>query len=361
MTIFHVTSAHTRYDSRIFSKECVSLVKAGYNVNLIVCDGLGDEIKSGVSIIDAGNFREKARLKRFRESPKAIKKILLQNNPDVIHFHDPELLFIGLFFSRRKVKVIYDSHENVPKQILSKPYIPVFFRKIISLMMSVCENYVVKRLTGVVTVTEELYARFLKINSCVYLVRNFPELSYFPDIDFTKKDNSFVYAGGITQIRGFSQMSEAALKSKVKITMYGPKDSDCVFDNVNSYIEYKGNIRQSELFSVLSHASVGMILFHKVPNHMVCSPNKLFEYMASGMAVIASDIPMWKDIVEKYKCGLCVDPSNAGAIAETMAWCVEHPEEVMVMGKNGMEAVRTVFNWESESKKLINLYSVLSQ
>ena len=69
----------------------------------------------------------------------------------------------------------------------------------------------------------------------------------------------------------------------------------------------------------------------------------------------------FNDIVEKYKCGLCVDPSNAGAIAETMAWCVEHPEEVMVMGKNGMEAVRTVFNWESESKKLINLYSVLSQ
>lgn len=156
-------------------------------------------------------------------------------------------------------------------------------------------------------------------------------------------------------------MSEAALKSKVKITMYGPKDSNCVFDNTNSYIEYKGNVKQSELFSILSHASVGMILFHKVPNHMVCSPNKLFEYMASGMAVIASDIPMWKDIIEKYKCGLCVDPSNVEAIAETLVWCVEHPEEVMVMGKNGMEAVRTVFNWESESKKLINLYSVLSQ
>lgn len=361
MIIFHVTSAHTRYDSRIFSKECVSLVKAGYNVNLIVCDGLGNELKSGVSIIDAGNFREKARLKRFRETPKAIKNILLQNNPDVIHFHDPELLFMGLFFCKRKVKVIYDSHENVPKQILSKPYIPAFFRKIISSMMSVCENYVVKRLTGVVTVTEELHARFLKINSCVYLVRNFPELSYFTDIDFTKKNNSFVYAGGITQIRGFSQMSEAALKSKVKIIMYGPKDSDCVFDNTNSYIEYKGNVKQSELFSILSHASVGLVVLAKVPNYLDSYPIKMFEYMASGMAVIASDIPMWKDIVEKYKCGLCVDPSNAGAIAETMAWCVEHPEEVMVMGKNGMEAVYSVFNWESESKTLLHLYSALSQ
>lgn len=360
MIIFHVTSVHTRYDSRIFSKECVSLVKAGYNVNLIVCDGLGNEIKSGVSIIDAGNFREKARLKRFRESPKAIKNILLQNNPDVIHFHDPELLFMGLFFCKRKVKVIYDSHENVPKQILSKPYIPIFFRKIISSTMTICENYVVKRLTGVVTVTEELQARFLKVNPCAYLVRNFPELSYFPDIDFTKKDNSFVYAGGITQIRGFSQMSEAALKSKVKITMYGPKDSDCVFDNVNSYIEYKGNIRQSDLFSVLSHASVGLVVLAKVPNYLDSYPIKMFEYMASGMAVIASDIPMWKDIIEKYKCGLCVDPSNVKAIAETLVWCVEHPEEVIMMGKNGMVAVRTVFNWESESKKLINLYSLLS-
>ena len=70
-------------------------------------------------------------------------------------------------------------------------------------------------------------------------------MSYFPDIDFTKKDNSFVYAGGITQIRGFSQMSEAALKSKVKITMYGPKDSDYEFDNVNSYIVYMGKSRKT--------------------------------------------------------------------------------------------------------------------
>ena len=78
MHIYHITSVHTRYDTRIFKKECISLVQAGYDVSLIVCDGLCDEICEGVKIYDAGNYNKAPRLKRARIAPKAIYKKIME-------------------------------------------------------------------------------------------------------------------------------------------------------------------------------------------------------------------------------------------------------------------------------------------
>ena len=160
MKIYHITSVHTRFDTRIFKKECISLVQAGYDVSLIVCDGLGDEICEGVKILDAGNYNKASRLKRARIAPKAIyRKLQKFGNIDAVHFHDPELLFLGKNLAKKGKKVIYDSHENVPKQIMSKPYIPVWARKCISSYLNKLELSAAKRFYAVVSVTDEIQER----------------------------------------------------------------------------------------------------------------------------------------------------------------------------------------------------------
>ena len=141
MKIYHISTVHQRYDGRI-KKECVSLIQAGYDISLVVADGKGDELFSGIKIIDAG-FPGKGRVRRFLYGPKLVRKIIQRDNPDVLHFHDPELLFLAGKLAKKQF-VIYDAHEDLPKQIMSKSYIHPLFRRIIA----VVAGYIEKRTDG---------------------------------------------------------------------------------------------------------------------------------------------------------------------------------------------------------------------
>lgn len=109
-------------------------------------------------------------------------------------------------------------------------------------------------------------------------------------------------------------------------------------------------------------ATVGFILFYKVPNHMVSSPNKLFEYMAAGMAVIASDIPMWKEIIEKYECGICVDPQNVEQICDAILFMKNNPDKVREMGKMEERLFLNILVGKMKAKFFLNvIYLVFLQ
>lgn len=356
--IYHITSVHQRYDTRIFKKECTSLAEKGHNVNLIVCDGLGNEIKNNVNIIDTGVSNKIGRIKRFLFLPKQIYKVLQSKKDiDFIHFHDPELIFIAKKFVKKGIKVIYDSHENLPKQVLSKPYIPTFARKIISSVVNFIELKAAKKFYAVVTVTDEIKNRFLKVNKNVYLLRNFSIVKSFGNVNFLEKKMKFVYSGGITKIRGALEMAHSSNITSTEILFFGPIE-DSIKDILKDFnnIKLMGSIDQDDLFQELKNSTVGLILFHKVPNHMVSSPNKMFEYMAAGMAIIASDIPMWKEVIDTYKCGICVDPYNIDEISKAIMYMKNHPDEVFQMGKNGREAVINHFSWENEQNTLFLVY-----
>jgi glycosyltransferase involved in cell wall biosynthesis len=88
-------------------------------------------------------------------------------------------------------------------------------------------------------------------------------------------------------------------------------------------------------------------------------PTKLFEYMATGLPVIASNFPHWKEILEDNHCGLVVDPLNPKEIARAIEYLLDHPEEASRMGENGRQAVKDKYNWEEEGKKLLDLYERL--
>jgi glycosyltransferase involved in cell wall biosynthesis len=81
--------------------------------------------------------------------------------------------------------------------------------------------------------------------------------------------------------------------------------------------------------------------------------------MAAGLPVIASNFPLWKEIVEGNGCGICVDPLNPKEIAEAIKYLMKHPGSTEQMGKNGRRAVIEKYTWEKEGKKLLDLYAQL--
>jgi glycosyltransferase involved in cell wall biosynthesis len=78
--------------------------------------------------------------------------------------------------------------------------------------------------------------------------------------------------------------------------------------------------------------------------------------MSAGIPVVASDFPLWRQTVEDSGCGLLVDPLDPGAIARAIEWILEHPEESQEMGRRGVQAVHSRYNWDNEARSLLGLY-----
>ena len=117
-----------------------------------------------------------------------------------------------------------------------------------------------------------------------------------------------------------------------------------------------GYLNRQDISNLLSNTRAGLLLFLPDPNHTSAQPNKLFEYMSAGIPVIASNFPLWSRIIDRYNCGIAVDPANPQKIAQGIKYIMTHPEEAEKMGKNGRSAVIEKFNWRAEEKSLLTLY-----
>jgi glycosyltransferase involved in cell wall biosynthesis len=83
--------------------------------------------------------------------------------------------------------------------------------------------------------------------------------------------------------------------------------------------------------------------------------NKLFEYMLFGLPVICTDFTLWKEIMDKYKCGLYVNPNNSEEIANAIHYLIEHKNEAYRMGQNGRKAIFEEFNWKSQERTYLGI------
>jgi glycosyltransferase involved in cell wall biosynthesis len=366
MKIAHLTSAHPRHDVRIFARQCRSLAAAGHQVTLVVADGNGEEMRDGVAITDAGRSRS-----RFARMTGATYRVFTKAKAleaDVYQLHDPELLPVGLALKKAGNRVIFDAHEDVPLQILAKDYLPAFMRPAVSASFAVFERLACRRLDAVIAATPAIREKFARIGIRTQTVANFPlEDEFAAVMSGNTKAAEVCYVGAISRIRGIRQVVEAIglCRADVRLNLVGAlgdglkAELACLpgWQKVNAY----GFLPRREVARVLARSAAGLVTFLPSPNHTAAQPNKMFEYMAAGIAVIASDFPLWREIVEGTQSGICVDPSDPVAIAAAIDRVAGNPEEMRRMGANGYRAVMTCYNWRSEERKLLGLYSALGQ
>lgn len=357
--VCQMTSAHKSDDIRIFYKECVSLSENGYKVFLVAPDE--SYIRSGVEIIGIKQ-ENKGRLWRMLFMSKAIYKQASKIRADIYHIHDPELLPYALKLKKKGKKVIYDSHEDVPRQILAKTWIPKVLRKYVSKIFENYEKHVARQLDYVITATDHIADIFKKSGSLARAVKNYPMLT---DIEcknenYFERENIICYAGGVTEQRGITQMVKAVDNLDVKLQIAGAID-----DNYQKQLsvlpgrsktDFLGFLNREQISDLYNRSKAGMVVLKNTPNHREALPIKMFEYMAAGIPVIASKFPVWEKIIDEVGCGICVDPDSVQEIVVAIKRLIENPDLAMNMGKNGRKAICEKYSWEMEVKKLLLVY-----
>lgn len=364
MRVCHFSSVHPADDIRIFHKECRSLAEAGHEVYFVVpteADGVRDGVRIHAVAPAGGGRLLRMLLTTFRVF-RAVRALRAR----VYHFHDPELLPWALLLRLSGAAVIYDAHEDVPRDILSKAWIPGWLRRPLAWGFEFVEDFVARRLDAVVTATPHIRDRFLAAGCCALDINNYPipgELLLAESADdFSRGARPDVcYAGLIIPIRGSREMVNAAGRTGITLQLAGrlaPAERTQLAALPGwEYVQELGMQDRAGVSRTYGRSFAGLVLFHDEPNHTHAQPNKLFEYMSAGMPLIASNFPLWREVVEGSGAGICVDPLDVEAIAAAMRRLDGDRELAQRMGECGRRAVNETYNWEAERRKLLALYA----
>jgi glycosyltransferase involved in cell wall biosynthesis len=362
----HLSSVHPLDDVRIQPKECKALVDAGFEVSLVIPTS-SDQVLDGVKIRSVPVPR--SRRERLGATIWKVYRAALAERADVYHFHDPELIPIGVLLKLRGAKVIYDVHEDVPRQILDKQWLPARTRRAISLMTALLERFVARMLDGIVTATPSIGKRFPPKKTVA--VQNFPRLSEFGPTEgalaYSERASTVLYVGRVSDVSGTRELIQGmnrVSRRDARLTIAGicrPASLEAELRASPGWtrVDFLGWKERQAVALLMGRSRVGVVTYLPLPNHLEAQPTKLFEYMAAGLPVIASDFAWWRELLAPVGCSLFVDPQDPDAIANAIDWVLSNPTEAEAMGRRGQAAVRERLNWEAQARLLAAFYERL--
>lgn len=363
--VCHLTSAHPWDDIRIFRKECVSLAKNRFETTLVAFDA-PNELVNDVHIVSAG-IKPQSRKDRILNGSKRILVKAIEVNADIYHLHDPELLRISNQLIKIGKKVIYDAHEDLPLQVMSKHWIPLPFRKLASNLTSIYLKKHLKRLTGLVAATPIILDKLSKYNLNTINVCNYPLLEELTFVEENPiKQNIVCYIGGLFESRGLFQMLDSVENIDVELNLAGAFSPASLIETAKQHkawqkVNFMGYLNRKDVYKLMSNSIAGLVILLPLQSYKDSLPIKLFEYMSAGLPVICSNFPLWESIVIDAKCGICVNPLNKNEVSEAILKIKNSELLAHEMGENGRDAIINKYNWTIEEQKLIVFYKKLSK
>lgn len=380
MKICILTTVHQPFDTRVFQKEAVTLAQE-HEVTLIAPH---DEIiriqQDNVTIRTVQKTTNKLL------HPITLIRTLIQGfkcECDVLHCHEPGSLLVCIILKLLQgKKVVYDVHEYYPSLIAIDSFFPTCLSPVIDSVMNFSELTLARFADAIIVVREDLKERFQPLtNKNVEVIFVYPDLKIFKypknyrDNNLSLNNNkTIVYEGFVDiQERGLDKCLYAIKQLipihpdiELKIVGRVPEHDlkwaeEYVRDNqsASNFVVIPW-VNYDEVPKILAQSTIGIILFQPTHyNSLMGIPNKLFDYMAAGIPVIASNLPNISTIVKDANCGILVNPDDEKEIAHAIDYLLKNPEEAKRFGLNGRDAVEIKYNWMNMEHKLMGIYDDL--
>lgn len=378
MKICFLSSMHPANDKRVHDKEARSLVQAGFEV-VHICPRCSATSHDSYRTVDGVGVRQYASGNGLRSRVRQLGRLYSMakaEDADAYHCNEVDSWFVGVLLKILCRKVcVFDVHEHYPSTftegrfpILLRPLVAGFVRLTFRILLPFTDRVVLAKRT----VSDDFHCRADK----KVLVQNFTpvsSLAYAGRRALRKPEDplKIVHLGLFSKVRGWPQVLEAlAMIDRRASLMVIGTINDGTRAEFDACVQELGLREQVELldwmpfdqaFGHLAQADIGLIAFQPhIQNHVFAMPHKLFDYMAAGLAVLLPKQAVEvAPIVEGSRCGLLIDPSDPGEIAEAINKLLNAPQELNEMGMRGQEAVRKTYNWEAEATKLIEMYRQL--
>ncbi|WP_260484845.1 glycosyltransferase [Listeria booriae] len=283
---------------------------------------------------------------------------------DIYHANDLNTLLQAVICAKwlGRSKLIYDSHEVQTSRTGYNSPIYGIMERFLLRFVDVCIHENHTRAAYV----EERYGFYPEV------VHNYPfkqekttkwKVDLHHQLGIPNEEPILLYQGGIQSGRGLDRLIEAAPKIKVgTIVLIGdgrikPELEKMVAERgLENRVKFIGKVALDDLPSYTREAYLGFQLLNNTCfNHYSASSNKLFEYIMSGVPVIACDFPEISRVVKEYEVGLTVNSHDPEAIAEAVNELVNNPEKRKKGHQNCFQA-REVFNWEQEKLIFLSIY-----
>jgi glycosyltransferase involved in cell wall biosynthesis len=363
----HLAPGHVPFDTRVFHKEARTLRAAGYDV-AVVAPHDRSEVVDGVEIVGLPCLR--GRTDRFLRGPFRLFRTARRAGGDVYHVHDIEAVPVGVALALTGKTVIVDSHEDYPRLVLDRPWIPARLRRPMSRAVVSGERVAARAVDAVISAEDAGAERFPPAKTVV--VRNAPLESEFsaagPPI--TARGNVVVYVGDITRQRGAVEMVDAVgavdAATAPRLVLIGRMGEPALEAELQARpgwarVEYRGVQDRIGVVDALHSAKVGLVLWHPTRKHREGAvPVKLLEYLAAGLPVVASDFPVMRGLLESCAGGVLVDPLDVVASTDAIERLLGMaPDALQAMSDRVRAHVLEHHTWRAEGEALLDVYARL--
>lgn len=372
--VCHFSSVHSIHDTRVFSRECVSLAKY-FDVTLIAIGNFSGQ-KQGVRII--GIPLAKTKLERFFGTTFKVFVSAIKTEADIFHIHDAEMLPFALVLGLLGKNVVYDIHENTKQDILLKTWLKQDLKAKAARMYDALLKFSSRFVHYIPVVANDQFLPIFHVKHKQYTV-----IQNFADVDEMRKykvedrlilpDNHIFYVGMIKDMYyDFNVLIEAVHQLKQKgfivfvhaVGYFGANVKHDFEDNkywheVKEQIHFYGKLSMDSAYKISMQCKLGICLKNQPEEMLVSHERKFFEYMAVALPSVFCQSKIYKDINDKYKIGEAIDLKSAKQMALAIQIILSNEDEYRLMQANCIKASEEKYNWKSQERILVNVYKRL--
>jgi glycosyltransferase involved in cell wall biosynthesis len=361
------------HDSRV-RREASALVEAGHEVTVVELDRSARGRLDGFTRVSAAPTPWVRGVLPFH----AYRVVFLvafvartvQLRPQVIHAHDAAMLLPGLIGARLTgAKLVYDSHElatGVPYREGGWAY-----------FVSAVERLAVPRAAAVITVSDGIAERLRQrygLPRRPAVVRNVTALTPTTPTGSLRRrlgigDAPLILHQGAPApdrgcevlVRAMPELAGAHLvflgdegEPGYARTLLECAESAAVADRVH----LEPGVPLERLLATTAEADVGVSLLQDTcENHRLALPNKVFEYIAAGVPVVASDLPELRSLIAEHGVGWTVRPDDPAAVAAALRTALAARRDGALLERLG--AAAGALGWDRERERLYRAYARL--